>query len=392
MWPGVWGSRASRARRIDLGFPLLNMGGAFDNLGSAGNLPQKGPFDTYHAAGTLTWVRGAQTWKFGGDYRYFVSDFFLDAAARGSFTFMGGYTGHPLADLLLGRPTSSSCRNRRAFAQNDWQVRPTLTIITGLRYEYNAPVYEKQDRFRNFDFSSGQVLVPLQDGVSRSTYERNNLAPRVGFAWDLRGDGRWSLRGGYGLFYEVAIVNTQLGLRLNPPLFRVDVAFGDRQTVTMGNAFGNLATLIPNLNTFQTYFQDGYVQQWSLNLQHELFSNFVVDVGYVGNRGDKLFRQLNRNQPLPGFGPVQGRRPYPQFGAMNQIASVAKSEYHGLEVRAEKRMSQGMSLLASYTLSRARDDSSAFGGNFSDANFPQNSRDLAAGGARRMRTRPTGSC
>lgn len=378
-------------KEIDLGFPLLNMGGAFDNLGSAGNLPQKGPFDTYHAAATLTWVRGLQTWKFGGDYRYFVSDFFLDAAARGSFTFTGGYTGHALSDLLLGLPTVAARgvgtadflfvqKSTSAFAQNDWQAQPNLTITTGLRYEYNAPVYEKQDRFRNFDFSSGQVLVPLQDGVSRSTYapDRNNLAPRVGFAWDVRGDGRWSLRGGYGLFYEIAIVNTQLGLRLNPPLFRVDVAFGDGRNVTMANAFGNLATLIPNLNTFQTDFREGYVQQWSMNLQRQLFGNFVVDVGYVGNRGDKLFRQINRNQPLPGPGAVQARRPIPQFGAMNQIASVAKSEYHGFEVRAEKRMSRGMSFLASYTLSRARDDSSAFGGNFSDSNFPQNSRDLAA--------------
>lgn len=371
---------------IDLGFPLLNMGGVYENLGAAGNLPQKGPFDTYHAAATLTYARGNHTVKLGGDYRYFVSDFFLDVLARGSFTFTGGYTGDPLADLLLGLPTVSArgtgktdflfvAKSRSAFVQEDWRPHPNMTLTAGLRYEYNVPVTEKKDRLRNFYFAEGRAVQAAQDGVSRATYEpdRNNFAPRVGFAWDMFGDGRWAMRAGYGVFYEIPVVNTQLGLRLNPPFFRVDVGFGDGSAVTLANPFGALAQLTPNFNTFARNFRDGYVQQWSYNIQHQLLPSLVVDLGYVGTKGSSLYRNLNRNQPAPGPEPVQPRRPVTQFGAMNTIDSISSSRYDGLEVRIEKRFTKGVSFLAAYTLSKGMDDSSAQFGNYSDANFPQDS-------------------
>lgn len=375
---------------LNFGFPLLNLGGAFDNLGSATNLPQGGPFDTWFWAGTLTWVKGGQTVKGGADFRYFDSNFFLNPTARGSFTFTGAYSGHPLSDLLLGLPSLAVrgvgesafdfvSKGFTAFVQDDWRARENLTVTVGLRYELNVPVYERQDRLRNFWFDEGRVVAPGDSGVPRALYfaDKNNFAPRVGAAWDVFGDGKWSLRGGYGLFYEVAIVNTNLGMRLNPPLFRADIAFGDGRDVTLGNAFASTVNLIPNFSVFQKDFHDGYVQQWSVTVQHELLPRLLIDVGYVGNRGNKLYRQLNMNQPRPGPGAVQARRPYPQFGAMNMIASAARSEYHGLDVRAERRFSNGLSFLASYTLSRARDDSSAYGGNYSDSNFPQDSRNLA---------------
>ena len=378
---------------VDFGFPLLTMGGVYENLGSATNLPQKGPFDTYSASTTLTWVRSNQTMKVGGDYKYFQSDFIFDATARGSYSFTGRYSGNPLADLLLGFPTTAARGLGRngdtqfgfvsqafsLFVQDDWRPRDRLTLTLGLRYEFTVPTVEKQNRLTNFDFSTGQVLVAGQSGATRSMYhaDKTDLAPRIGVAWDVKGDGKWAVRGGYGIFYEVPLINQTLNLRLNPPFFSGDQAFGDGRTVTIQNAFDNLAIVIPGLSAFDTNYKEGRVQQFSGNMQHELLPSLVADIGYVGTRGGRLFRTVNYNQPLPGPGGIQARRPYTQFANMNTVKSLASSEYNGLEARLEKRFAKGVSFLTSYTWSKSMDDASGSGG-FSDSGTPQNSRDLAA--------------
>ena len=380
-------------KEIDLGFPLLSMGGVYENLGSATNLPQRGPFDTHSISSTMTYIRGTQSMKFGGDFKLFQSDFIFDSVARGQYTFTGRYTGDPLADLLLGLPTqavrglgrngdtqfSLVSTGYSAFAQDDWRANKRLTVTLGLRYEYVVPTYEKQDRLTNFDFERGTVLLAGQGGASRGMYDPENtaFAPRAGFAWDVKGDGKTALRGGYGVFYEVTLINQTLNLRLSPPWFSADVALGDGSTVTLGNAFNTLANITPNLSAFDTHYKMGRVQQFSINLQRQLANNLVADVGFVGTRGDRLFRTINYNQPAPGSGAIQSRRPYPQYANMNTVASLAGSEYNGFEARLEKRFSRGLSFLASYTLSKSMDDASGSGGT-ADSGVPQNSRDLAA--------------
>jgi hypothetical protein len=379
-------------KEIDFGFPLLSMGGVYENLGSATNLPQQGPFDTHTVSTTMTYIRGPQSIKFGGDFKYFQSDFIFDSTARGSYTFTGRYTGDPLADLLLGLPTQAVrglgrngdtqfafvSKGVSAFVQDDWRASDRLTLTLGLRYEYVVPTYEKQDRLTNFDFETGTVLLAGQN-ASRSMYapDKTALAPRVGFAWDINGDGKTALRGGFGTFYEVTLINQTLNLRLNPPWFSGDVALGDGANVTLGNAFNTLANITPNLSAFDTNYKMGRVQQFSINLQRQLANNLVADVGFVGTRGDRLFRTVNYNQPAPAQGAVQARRPYPQFANMNTVASAAESEYNSLEARLEKRFSRGLSFLASYTLSKSMDHASGSGGT-ADSGVPQNSRDLAA--------------
>lgn len=380
-------------KEIDFGFPLLNMGGVYENLGSATNLPQKGPFDTYSLSSTMTYVHGGQSIKFGGDYRYFESDFLFDSIARGSYTFTGRYTGNPLADLLLGLPTQALRGLGRngdtqfafvsqafsAFVQDDWRVSDRLTLNLGLRYEYVVPTIEKENRLTNFDFSAGRVLLAGQNGATRAMYapDKTDFAPRVGFAYDVNGDGRWALRGGYGIFYEVVLINQTLGLRLNPPFFSADLALGDGRTVRLDNTFDNLAIVTPNLSAFDTNYKLGRVQQFSVNIQRQLAESLVGDIGYVGTRGDRLFRTNNNNQPSPAPGAVQPRRPYPSYGAMNTVTSNGESRYDGLEARLEKRFSEGMSFLASYTWSKSMDHASGSGGT-ADSGIPQDNRDFQA--------------
>jgi hypothetical protein len=380
-------------KEIDLGFPLLNMGGVYENLGSATNLPQQGPFDTHSISSTMTYIRGTQNMKFGGDFKLFQSDFIFDSVARGQYTFTGRYAGDPLAELLLGLPTqavrglgrngdtqfSLVSKGYSAFVQDDWRTNQRLTLTLGLRYEYVVPTYEKQDRLTNFDFEQGKVLLAGQGGASRGMYAPENtaFAPRAGFAWDVNGDGKTAIRGGYGIFYEVTLINQTLNLRLSPPWFSADVALGDGSTVTLGNAFNTLANITPNLSAFDTHYKMGRVQQFSVNLQRQLANNLVADVGFVGTRGDRLFRTINYNQPAPAAGAIQLRRPYPQFANMNAVASLAESEYNGFEARLEKRFSRGLSFLASYTLSKSMDDASGSGGT-ADSGVPQNSQNVGA--------------
>jgi hypothetical protein len=380
---------------VDTGFPLIQMSGVYDNLGSATNLPQAGPFDTYQWGGTFSKVHGAHNLRFGADYHYFTSNFFLDFAARGQFIFGGGFTGDPLGDLLLGLPAFSLrgvgktdflfvSKSISGFFEDDWKVRPNLTLTLGLRYEYNVPIVEEKNRMTNFDFQTGQVVQAGQGGVSRSTYnpDKNNFAPRIGFTWDLLNNGKWSLRGGYGVFYDIVVINTMLGLRLNPPFFEVDALPNNPASPTLiEQTFANAQALQLNLNAFDKNFRDGYVQQWSFGIQHELVRNLLLDVGYVGTKGTHLYRTFDPNQAVavPGLTDpttVAARRPFPQFGSMSTVGSNANSIYHALEVRFEKRFSKGLSLLSSYTYSKAIDDSSAEFGNDSDSNFPQDSHNL----------------
>lgn len=374
----------------DTGFPLIQMSGVYDNLGSATNLPQAGPFDTYQWGGTLSKVIRNHNLKFGADYHYFTSTFFLDFAARGQFVFGGGYTGDPLGDLLLGLPAFSLrgvgktdflfvSKSISEFFEDSWRVKPNLTVTLGLRYEYNVPIVEKKNRLTNFDFSTGKAVQAGQNGLSRATYDpdKNNFAPRIGFSWDLFNNGKWSMRGGYGVFYDLVVINTMLGLRLNPPFFEVDALANSTTTpVSIEQTFANAAALQLNLSAFEKNFRDGYVQQWSYGIQHELVHNLLLDVGYVGTKGTKLYRTFDPNQAVLGPGTVASRRPFPAFGPITTVASSADSIYHGLEVRLEKRFSNGLSFLSSYTYSKAIDDSSAEFGNNSDGNFPQDSHNL----------------
>jgi hypothetical protein len=382
----------------DTGFPLIQMSGVYDNLGSATNLPQAGPFDTYQWGGTISDVIHNHNLKFGADYHYFTSSFFLDFASRGQFIFSGAFTGNPsanaagnpLADLLLGLPTFSLrgvgktdflfvSKSISGFFEDNWRVKPNLTVALGIRYEYNVPMTEKKNRLTNFDFATGTVVQAGQAGVSDSTYDsdKNNFAPRIGFSWDLFNNGKWSLRGGYGVFYEIAVINTLLGLRLNPPFFEVDALANDPASpIFLQQTFANPQALSLNLNAFLKNFRDGYVQQWSFGVQHELVRNLLIDVGYVGTKGTHLYRTYDPNQAFLGPGSVASRRPFPAFGSMSTVASNANSIYHALEVRVEKRFSGGLSFLSSYTYSKAIDDSSAEFGNNSDSNFPQDSHNL----------------
>src|SRR5215510_6877654 len=360
----------------------------FSTIGGATNLPQDRRDNTYQFVDNLIWVRSAHTLKFGVDVRRFQSNLYFISQGRGIFNFNTPAnsttvptSGYPFADLLLGIPTSTQ-RNPRGpstysrtssfnvYAQDDWKVNSRLTLNLGLRWELNTPMTEKYNTIASFDPKTGQIRAAGQNAVPANLfkYDYNNLAPRIGFAWQPLGDSKTVVRGGAGVFYNVQPAgNGFLGMLFNFP-FRLPQTFNSSKAapLTLSNPFpGPVPTTAPTngsltMTGIDENFDAAYITQWGLSVQRGVGSDLVFEIGYLGSKGTHLPLNRNLNQATPGPGTtaqVQARRPYPQFGNITWIESVANSTYHSMELKVEKRYTKGLSMLGSYTLSKSIDNS-----------------------------------
>jgi Carboxypeptidase regulatory-like domain len=369
------------------GVPQVAITG-FSTIGGATNLPQDRRDNTYQIVDNVIWTKSAHTMKFGVDIRRFESNLYFISQGRGIFNFNTPAnsttvptSGYPFADLLLGIPTSTQ-RNPRGpstysrttsfnvYAQDDWKVNSRLTLNLGLRWELNTPMTEKYNTIASFDPKTAQIRAAGQNGVPANLfkYDYNNFAPRIGFAWQPLGDSKTVLRGGVGIFYNVQPAgNGFLGMLFNFP-FRLPQTFNSSRTapITLGDPFpGPVPTTAPTNGTLtmtaiDENFVTAYITQWGLGVQREVGADMVFEISYLGSKGTHLPLNRNLNQATPGPGStaqVQARRPYPQFGNITWIESVANSTYHSMELKAEKRYTKGLSLLGSYTFSKSIDNS-----------------------------------
>ena len=375
----------------DRGFPTLVVSG-FETLGDDPNLPVVRRARTLHVSDTLTLGRGRHHLKAGGELRAYRSDGYNHLFARGQATFQGVFTGNPVADLLLGMPAISLLGvndNRQAlrtwalhgFLQDDWRLAPRLTLNAGLRYEYNTPPYDADDRMRILDLETLRLQPVGRDGISRSGLraDRNNLAPRLGVSWDATGDGELVLRGGYGMFYDSGTLIEHSALYFNPPEFTLQLFFPGAQPLRLENLFPAGRGFSPRatVNTLDPGIRTAYTHQASAALETEFFGTSGA-VRYVTSHGRSLVRKRNLNQPPPGPGPIDARRPIAGFADILLVESTATSRYHALQVSAVRRPFRQFSLRGAYTLGNSMDDASAFLATDGDDNTPQDSRNLAA--------------
>jgi hypothetical protein len=439
-----------------IAFPRVEVdGGAYTPLSNNGGT--RGATNYHTAQAIVTRIAGPHSMRFGTEYRLQRETGFNYGFIAPQFVFGNAYTrgpldnsaaapiGQGLASMLFGIPTGGAINNNASRAeqnsywgfyfQDDWRITSKLTVNIGLRWEYESPIRERYNRtIRGFDFATANpvsqqaaaayarspipevpasafaVLGGLQfagnGGLPPTLWksDRNNLAPRVGIAYQL--NRKTVLRAGYGIFYDV------LGV--------------DRFGVNQGG-FNQPTNIIPTLNNGQTYvatarnpFPNGienaqgaagglttflgrgvsffnerplnpYMQRWSASVQRELPGKVVFDMSYVGNRGTKLpvTRELNPvprqylstsptrdqqtidflsrqvNNPFFGIaeftgtglanqrvGVAQLLRPYPHFGSISTTLPAGYSYYHSLQVAAEKRMSGGLTFQSSWTYSK----------------------------------------
>ncbi len=382
----------------DAGMSLISVAG-FATLGHEYNNPQESASNTCQIADTLTWMRGAHLLKAGGEYYGIRQSAYRDVQARGFLTFVQqGYTGNALADLLLGLPVLTggarldNPQNLRTqswsgFVHDDWRALPALTVSAGLRYDYVTPPVDKDDRATLYDVTTGQ-LVPVGSGnVPRGGFEtdRNNIAPRLGFAWTLDAAARTVVRGGYGIYYNQGALATSEGLYFNPPYFNLSVLFPvpGFPPLTVDDPFrSDFPFPIPqSATTYQPDLQTPWMEHWNVNVQRQLGATRAIEMAYVGSRGHDLISARDANQPPASPNPVT-LRPNPLFSDITLIESRASSKYDALQLKFQQRATRGLSLLAAYTLGKSTDDASGFFTSTGDANFPQDSRNPAAERAR----------
>ncbi|HXG68700.1 MAG TPA: TonB-dependent receptor, partial [Blastocatellia bacterium] len=379
----------------DFGLSYITITG-YSPLGDEFNNPQDGVTNVFQALDTATYARGRHLLKFGFDFRAAQQNAFRDVQSRGflAFSSQAPITGYGLADLLLGIPALTGgarldnhqhlrTESYNFFVNESFRATPRLTLSAGLRYEYNSPPVDPEDRATLYDPITRSLVRVGTNGVPRSGYEsdKNNFAPRLGFAWTLTERGGTVLRGGYGVYYDQSALAPGEGLYFNPPFFDFNRYFSvpGLVTVTLDNPFPEPfpVPLPDSAFTFQRDLRTPYMQHWNLSIQQELGSSRVLEVAYVGSKGTKLFASRDINQPAPS--PLfPNLRPVPFFDDINILESRSNSNYNSLQVRLQQRLDFGLTFLSSYTWSKSIDDASSFFTSAGDPNFPQDSNNVRA--------------
>jgi hypothetical protein len=330
-------------------------------------------------------------------------------------------TGDSLASFLLGRATSYSeaqtdfrvhlrFGRREFYVQDSWRVRPNLTLDLGVRYQYFVPPYDRDDRIGSFDptlYNRSRIVCstpactafPLTsdqlNGIavagSTSRFGRaivpkdlNNFSPRVGLAYSpnfesgigkfiFGGQNKSIIRAGYGLYYDQVLVGIFEQAAFTTPAFSPNftstssttgvITFDNPGAGTPPGTFGNraLVAIAPDFQTPES-------QVWSLGLQREVFKNAVIDLSYVGTKGDKLVRRRNINFVTPqqsiaagasstGAGNTAGARPFVGYSTITYQETASKSRYHGFLSNFNYRLQNGFTITLAYTFSKTLTDS-----------------------------------
>ena len=301
----------------------------------------------------VSWFRGPHTLKAGVNIRRVWHDF--DSTANTTLVFPS------LSDFAANRPSQATWTpaipttfirgwTDSGYLQDDVKVSGRLTVNLGLRYDYTPPYTDLDNRVQNFDVTTMQLTAP---GAQLYKPDRDNLAPRLGLTYDVRGDGRSILRGGYGNYYGLyppvsaeALLTanapgTTLLTRAEDPTLRYPVA---PLVAGVSNPPTRRAT-DPNR-------EDNNNRQMTVNLQQQLGASTAVTIGYVGN-----WSRLNeRTRPLNLIDPATGQRPDPQFSQILFAESSGRATYNGLQLSITRRLSNGLALNANYAYSRLMDD------------------------------------
>jgi outer membrane receptor protein involved in Fe transport len=369
--------------------PALNISGRVQ-LGNNSAVDSFQLNEAYQFSDSLTWNKGNHTVKAGFELsrlHYINESYFL---TMGDFNFTGAITGNAAADFLLGQAQSMMVAspalinderqtNTYYFIQDDWRIHPRLTLNLGLRYELSLPWTD--GRGLGIALRPGQqsevipsaptgMVFPGDPGVPPGLVEtdKNNFAPRFGFAWSPFGDNRTSVRAAYGIFYES--VNADIVQWTGSQPFRYTFTFPRPFSLTdplRGQPPIPLEVNLTNpvfvgrqqLFLADPHLRSPYVQQFNLNVQREVIPDLAIQIGYVGRLGRKLLMTIESNPAI--FGPgatlqnLDPRRILQPFGPLNRITSQSNSSYHALQVAVTKRYSQGFSLQGAYTFSRSLD-------------------------------------
>ena len=359
--------------------------------------PTKVNRSDYHVSDSVHWVIGDHELAFGGDYLKEDVDLINTYRQNGSFTFSStNYSGNALSDFMLGYARKfiqggGEFAARRAklgglFVQDNYRATRNLVFNLGLRWDPFVPYGDQFGRTecflpgnqsQKFPNAPTGYLFAGDPGCPAGGFKSRwlLLAPRTGFAYNVGGRGKTTIRGGWGIFYQPPFVEAFNNFVDSPPW--------SPQYQFIGTPFMNpyqgaanpfpaqFAPFIPPHNvafpiplslavSYQPNWHPSEVMNWNLTVERQLATDILLRVGYVGSKGTHLAYNTDVNAPLPSPDATadneQDRRPYQQFQQVTQDSSNANSSYNSLQVQVDKRFSHGVTVSANYTWSRSIDE------------------------------------
>ncbi|HXZ79089.1 MAG TPA: TonB-dependent receptor [Terriglobales bacterium] len=365
------------------GLPVINVEN-FSQIGATEGIPRNRVDSNWHFLDNYSWKFGRHDLKLGYEFRRTTITQRFENSFRGSLSF------DTLADFLQGTPDDGSQRrgntlrhtfqnNHGFYVQDSLRWSPRLTLNLGLRWDYFGVVGEKDNLLYQFVPTGGGDNVPVGQLYDK---DYNNFAPRIAFAYDLTGKGKTVIRGGWGIFYDAFAQDIFLGhlpwncafcpgpaypgigpaaiqkLALSGGALDPNIPVYD---VASAGPLGDFFATDPNMRT-------PYIQNFNLNLQRAFGNKAVLQVGYVGTKGTKLFRFRDINQPsqaqITAFDLANGvsaygvARPFSNLFYINMEESKATSIYHALQTSLRLSSWHGFSSQVNFTWSHSIDDAS----------------------------------
>ena len=403
------------------GIPAIDVPGYADMGDSDIFQPEDRKNHTFQFTDSLVWVKGRHTFQLGGDLRRLRLSYLVEDFGQGIFQFDDGassVSGSAFSDFLLGRPflsyaqAGNSGGNDRLdylglYFTDEFHATPRLSLTYGVREEFYTPPVNIDGRASILDPTDAERFIVLNDhgqaaaltaspfiqqlsslyGLQFETSQQaglpnslikpdwSNWAPRLGFAYDLTGDGKNVLRGGVGVFNSLMELDYTAETRLSAPLtefllgldlcrFYGPGACGQSYapailTYQLGYTLGNQE---PTAISSPPGIRNGYVYEWSLSYEHALTPNTVLSLSYTGSDGHKLPRRGLQNQGVPNL-PGERLGYHPQPGSNQFIRDTdVNSNFNGLVARLERRFSAGLSFVAGYTYAKSLDTASGLNG------------------------------
>jgi hypothetical protein len=391
-------------------------------IGDRGYAPYQGGTNVYSVSDTLDLIRGKHNIRFGATFRASQMNVRNNAFQDGFVVENAGLTGDDAADLLLGGTGIFAAHDQtflggttgrrwklfRPFVQDDWRVTPNLTVNLGVAWALATPTIEVQNRQANFDIQTLKWYVPKgsptladcticvpTDGRAGIQFDKSAIEPRIGLSWKVMGSDKTVIRAGYGILHDSSWNQGGQGLWQNPPYyaevdpcpsdfcygfnsafgslsggFLVDPATPSSTPVAGGAVLSgpvNPASYTGTIQSMNRNFRQGLVQQFNLNVEHQLPGNVVLTAGYAGTRSTRLLvGQSNENLSspsacgvVPGYTVGCGFPSFPYAAPFQSVAannSVGRARYDSLQIKAETKSTRhGLYALLGYTWSRTFD-------------------------------------
>jgi Carboxypeptidase regulatory-like domain len=357
-----------------------------------------------------SWVRGRHNIQFGGELQYYKVDIENEFRRAGHFIFTSNVTGNAMADFFLGRMNTfdqgtGEYKNNRVlysslFVQDDYKVHRRFTLNLGVRYEPTPPWHETVGRIQRFtiaDFENNVRSTQYVNAPRGLTYrgdpgvpedgtfgDYNNVAARVGFALDLSGDGRTSLRGGGGMFYDQHLLGEFNNGAVNAPPWSIRLSVVQPQgpfsdpyrgrtdfDSVRPESVGSPTAAFPRpvlVDSYDETFTTPLNYNYNITFERELLGSWLARAAYVGSssKNGRTTINLNPARYIPGSsttGNTDARRLFAEYGTINYFVQDRSSTYNSMQLTLNRRYSGGFTVMANYTLAKSV-------GNFGDLLIP----------------------